>query len=71
MFCVGAIFNMAGEMLDWSIDRGYIYNDFVVNSFLIWHLTFFDFCLRNFKFDVSSREFVWEDGEVIVGIPHS
>ena len=58
-------------MLDWSIDQGYIYNDCVVNLFLIWYLTFFDFCLRNFKFDVSSREFVREDGEVIVAIPPS
>ena len=28
-----------------------------------------DFSLRNFRLDVSSREFLWEDGEAIVGIP--
>ena len=59
--CVRATFIMADEMLDWSIDWGYIYNDFNVNVFLICGLSLFDFCLHNFG--VSSREFVWEDGE--------
>ena len=27
---------------------------------------FFKFCLSNFKFDVSSQEFEWESGGVIV-----
>ena len=45
-----------------------IYKDFIVYLFLIWCLTLFDFSLRDSKFDVSSREFVWEDGEAIVGI---
>ena len=42
-------------MLDWSINWGYIYNDFIANLFLI--------CLYNFKFDVNSEEFVFEDRE--------
>ena len=45
-----------------------IYKDFILYLFLIWCLTLFDFSLRDSKFDVSSREFVSEDGEAIVGI---
>lgn len=49
-------------MLDWSIYWNYIYNDFIVTLFLIWCLPFFNFRLHNFKFNVSSLEFVWEEG---------
>ena len=59
---------MADDMPNQSIDRGYNY-DFIVNLFLTWCLTFFDLCLCNFKFDVSSREVLWDDGEAIFGIP--
>ena len=31
-------------------------------------MTFFDICLYNFKFNVSSQELVWEDREAKVGI---
>ena len=41
---------------------------FIVNLFLICFFYFLDFCLHNFKFDVSSPEFVREDGEIIVRI---
>ena len=44
------------EMLDWSIDWRYICTDFIVNSFLIWCLTLFDFRLHNIKFEVSPRD---------------
>ena len=27
---------------------------------------FSNFCLRNYKFDISSREFVWEDGGAVM-----
>ena len=46
-------------MLDWSIDWRHIYNDFIVNLFLIWCLNIFDFCLHNCKFCIGSRKFVW------------
>ena len=66
---------MVDEMLHWSIDWGYIYIyilTFIVKLFLIWCLTFcFYFCSCNFKFGISSLEFVWEDGEAIVGISPS
>ena len=38
------------------------------NLFLIWCLIFLGFRVRNFKFDVSSLEFVLEGREAIVGI---
>ena len=59
-------------MLDWRTDdEGYICNDFIVNLFLIGCLPFFDVCLRNFKFDISSQEILWDDGGATVGIPSS
>ena len=37
------------------------------NLILIWCLNFF-YCLHNFKFDVSSQEFIVEDRRAIAGI---
>ena len=39
-------------MLHRKIDWGYVYNGFIVNLFLIWFLTFLNFCSRNFKFAI-------------------
>ena len=36
------------------------------NLILIWCLNFF-YCLHNFKFDVSSQEFIVEDRRAIAG----
>lgn len=35
-----------------------------IEVFGVW--LFLNFCLRNFKFEVSFREFVWEDERAIV-----
>ena len=45
--------------------RGYIYEDFIVNLFLTWCLTFFQFRLQ--VWSVSSRDFLWKNVGVTVG----
>ena len=52
------------SFLDWRMFWGYINNDFILNLFLAWYFTLSEFRLCNVKLDFSSREFVWELGDL-------